>query len=323
MKSYKLIQYKTVLFGTIAAMLCLLRLQAFSQSFTAQLDRNKILLGEQIVLEIKIEDIPKQNYILKNWVQLPDSINHLFIVKKDIVDSIEVNGTLNLLQHITLTSFDSGKWALPLLNVSLHNVQTNKEIILTAFVDSIEVLPPDISHLTDYHDIKNIINVKATNNRFLSYIIYALIFLIVFALIWLFIKQTKRKTPSASTANIPAFEWANKRLDILEKEFSGNTLSNTEFYVQLNHIFREYIFKELHIPAMRLTTDELMIQLKLYLQKEEVRTAFFQACRLIDAVKFARYTSTKEQCQHTFTIIKQTIAFIHTQMQHIQKNYAY
>jgi hypothetical protein len=234
-----------------------------------------------------------------------------------------VNEAFNLLQHITLTSFDSGTWVLPPLTISLLNVHTNKEIVLTALVDSIAVLPPDIRNLTDYHDIKDIINVQAQNNHLPLYITYTLIFLVLATLVWLFIKRTKRKTQPSATNGISAFDWANKQLDILEKEFSKNTLSITDFYIQLNHIFREYIFKELHIPAMRLTTDELMIQLKLYLQKEEVRTPFFQACRLIDAVKFARYTSTEEQCRHTFAIIKQTIAFIHTQVQHIQKNYAY
>ena len=72
-----------------------------------------------------------------------------------------------------------------------------------------------------------------------------------------------------------------------------------------------------------MTSDELMILLKINLVKEEIRTRFYQTLRLADAVKFAKYLPLDEQDKEAINITKETIKFIEDSLSKIKKENAY
>ena len=90
---------------------------SFSQNISATIDREKILIGEQITLQLKAENITPQTQHITGWFSLPDSGNHIEVVKRSPIDTLNINGTTSYFQNITLTSFDSGNWQLPPLRI--------------------------------------------------------------------------------------------------------------------------------------------------------------------------------------------------------------
>ncbi|HRI22035.1 MAG TPA: hypothetical protein PLA68_13830, partial [Panacibacter sp.] len=141
-----------------AFMLILLCSLLFSFSANAQkvsliASRYKILIGEQVTLQLKAEGINTAKTFLQNWFTIADTANHLQVTERSTIDTIEINGLTTYLQKINITSFDSGNWKLPVMKLLLQERTTGKQIILQTDSLSIEVLPVDVSALIDYHEI--------------------------------------------------------------------------------------------------------------------------------------------------------------------------
>ncbi len=292
----------------------LLAAPSFSQTVTATIDRDKILLGEQVTLELKVQNINAGANPVVAWFNLPDTINHLEVVKRSPVDTLEVEGTTSYLQTIVFTSFDSGKWILPAMQLQLQN---NAAILKTDSF-AIEVLPVDVSNLQQYHELKDIIPVEVQTNWQRIAIIAALMIALAVAA-YLFINRKKKVKPAPSlTPKLSLFEDTIAQLEALGKE----ALPPIVFYTKLDAICRYYLQEQLYLRALHLTQDELTVQLNVYLQDQEVRIAFYQLLRLINAVKFAKYAPPAAQNRESISTAKATVQYIHYHLQRTTQQHA-
>jgi hypothetical protein len=163
-----------------------------AQKVSVAADRNKILLGEQIIVQLKAEDINPRTSFLQDWFTISDSADHIRIVKKEPVDTIEINGFATLFAKDTITSFDSGRWQITPSTIILQdNATVNKPLLKT---DSlvIDVLPVDVSGLTDYHALKDILDVEAKPDYTL-YIIIAGTVIVLAIVVWLLKKCSQKR----------------------------------------------------------------------------------------------------------------------------------
>ncbi len=87
-------------------------LSAGGQTVEVSLNRNSILIGEQISFGLKVK-LPSVGY--KANFSIPDSVVHFDIIRKDPLKAVKNESALE--QIITFTSFDSGKWYFPSLPV--------------------------------------------------------------------------------------------------------------------------------------------------------------------------------------------------------------
>src|SRR5436305_13065348 len=62
-----------------------------AQSVSASLDRDKILLGEQVTLQFNLGNVSNLTSFVASWPQLPDTLSHTEILKKGSIDTITVN----------------------------------------------------------------------------------------------------------------------------------------------------------------------------------------------------------------------------------------
>ena len=284
----------------------------FSQSASASLDRDKIVLGEQVTLELKADNINLQTSPLIKWFLLRDTGNHIEVVKRSPIDTLAVNGTLSYTQNITITSFDSGNWKLPLLQIIVQRDGTKKDT-LKANELALQVLPVDVSNLQQYHPMKDIIDVEVKPDY--SFIFYTIALVILLAVIlWFFLR--KKKKPAVKF--VPAqsiFETAIRQLEMLEADNPPTGV----FYARLDDICRYFIQHQSGIHALQLTSDELMVQLNAHLPGE-ARTQFYQLLRLISAVKFAKYQPDELQKSAAIITAKETVHHIyhHTQRSLLQ-----
>lgn len=301
--------------------LLLLVISAHSQTISASIDRNKILIGEQVTLQLKAEDINSRMSFLQSWFNISDTGSHLQVVKRNTIDTADVGGLTTYVQNITITSFDSGRWRLGPLQLILQDRTTGKQTTLKTDSVVLEVLPVDVSGMQNYHDIKDIIAVEAKPNYTL-YIAIVLSAIVLGLLVWLLIKSMKNKkeAPPKPVYKGTPLEHALQQIKELQSE---NLIAKHQvklFYTRLTDICRNYFSDQLQIRSAQATSNELMILIGVYLQSEKIRTPFFQFLRLADTVKFAKYTPSSEQNNEAVDIAIKTLehinALTHRKAQH-------
>lgn len=238
----------------------------------ASVDKNKILIGEHILLQLEA-DIPENEAIRFFSI---DSLAHFeFLAIEKIDTSNTSNGTV-LLQQIRLTSFDSGHWVIPPFVLD-EKIVTDSIPIDVGFTS-----PFDPNQ--EYHDVKDVIdvNVEEKEQWWWWYAVAGGLILLILLIYFL----TKKKVPKAVVvAPVNAYEEAMQDLEKLQ----NNKPAAKQYYSALVDIFRLYVARKKGISSLQKTTDDLVVQLRSLNMKKDGFDKLAQALRLSDFVKFAKY----------------------------------
>lgn len=278
------------------------------QTLTTAADRDKIVIGEQIRFTIKAEGIARSQHVI-NWADIPDTINHLEVVERGAIDTIDLADGVIYQQSVTLTSFDSGQWQIPAVQVHLRS-DDNKDSVLSSMPVTVNVVPVDISQLKDYHDIKEIVEVEDTSSKWIL-IGVALGTLISIIVVWMLArKKVKVMAPVASPINQNPADWALTALDDLQKKDLPSKGQVKEYYQQLTNVCREYFYMQLRQASLHQTTDEWMLSLQPLPIEKETKISFFQFIRLADSVKFAKYLPPAGEHEQSMKAARQMIVHV-------------
>lgn len=286
MKKFLIIQFLVILAGPGWIH------SAFSQSqpvINITANRNKVLLGEQI--EVKVQANVPANLQVSELFRLPDTLQHLEILQRSIIDSA-TDGTNRLYsQSFIITGFDSGTWAFPAATLKANNkTYRSKPLPIT-------IVPVQLTDST-YHDIREIIEVPPPKKEWWYWIAAALSAIALSILIWKWLKLRKQKQilPSAKPVNYAGIlQEALQKLQALQKEQLPEKGALTVYYSTLSNIIREFAQKRFGVNALQCTTDELLVQLHGVLGREQPGKLAEQL-RIADAVKFAKFRPGLDQC---------------------------
>ena len=259
----------------------------------ASADKNKILIGEPLLLTIQAE-IPEEAVI--KFIAI-DSIEHFEFLEKPTIDTSSTNSGTSIKGVYKITSFDSGHWLIPSFIIS--------DAVRTDTIP-VDVVFSDFNPNQEYHDIKDIIEVTPSEKK-IQWWWYAGggAILLVLLLLYLF-KKKKPGTVSSPEVTINPYEEAMKELEKLKKE----KIDSKQYHSQLTDIFRLYIFRKKGILSLQKTTDDLVVQLKgLNLDKNQF-DKLSQSLRLSDFVKFAKYIPTSEDDRAAFEDIRKSIIIL-------------
>jgi hypothetical protein len=291
----KLLKIYTSLLIAFVVVIC--NADSSAQTISAQVDREKIMIGEKILLTLKVEDVKPQHNIV-SWVDLPDTINHIEVVERGKIDTIKVDGVVNYQQVIHITSFDSGRWELPSINVQLSvaNPQLSTSPI------TIDVLPVDVSQLKDYHDIKEIVEVKDEKSKLIIILLIIITLIALAFVVWLIRRKRKvRLEVPQEEGNLQPLEWAMTELNKLQQENLPSKGLVKAFYQRMTDISRQYFYRQLRHSAIHQTSDEWMFSLQDMPVDNQTKTSFFQFIRLADTVKFAKYLPPAEEHEQSLS----------------------
>lgn len=215
----------------------------FSQ-VTTKVDTTTIRIGEQIRYQIIVNETEGVQF---SKLRL-DSLKKVEIVKSYKIDSLKNQ----LIKKYALTSFDSGRWVLPPQMVYIKN----KAFLTDSLIIDVATVAVDTLK-QPMHTIKTIKNEPYTFADYQNYFWGLLGLLLVIGVILYFVLKDK-PTLEERIAKIPPFELAKQRLKELDnkKLIKGNRIKL--YYVELTDIVRTFIEREMNIPALESTTDELM-----------------------------------------------------------------
>jgi hypothetical protein len=273
-----------------------------SQKVSTLLSKDKIVLGEQITLQVKVEGITKGD--IQQDFSFPDTVNHIEILK----DSVEDINSSTILHTLTLTSFDSGYWQLPSFKLLLTDQRT-----LTSDSLRITVLPVDVSGMQDYHDIKDILEVQPENNWWVIASIILLGLVSLFSLLWFMnYKPVAAPEKIISPSDLQKlYTDLLKRIAELETSEVTTKAAVTSVFDEASRSTRNFIDKVYRQDTASLTTGEFMLNQKEKLSNTETGNNFFQFLRLADAVKFAKYLPPAEETKAVFPVLRNVITEVY------------
>ncbi len=247
----------------------------------ATADKERIVIGEPFRLQLEVT-VPDNAPIA--WPGL-DSLPHFDWLEKGNVDTTSVPGLRTYRQSLTVTSFDSGMWAIPRLPFLVAGRKV--------FSDSIPIAVgyTRIDSLKDFHDIKDIIDIPNPFARWIGWIIVATT-LLSLALVFLFIRKKKWLKKLVQTFQQPRlapYEEAMQQLDELHRLHLSDAGAIKTYYSQLGEILRVYLLRRLAISSFAETSEELIRELRRQQLPLTTFDALAEALRMGDFVKFAKY----------------------------------
>jgi hypothetical protein len=60
-----------------------------AQNINASVDRNSILIGEQIKLVVTADNVDVKKHPIVQWAQIPDTFNHFEVIERSKIDTVK------------------------------------------------------------------------------------------------------------------------------------------------------------------------------------------------------------------------------------------
>ncbi|MBG7610918.1 hypothetical protein IU405_01480 [Polaribacter sp. BAL334] len=254
---------------------------AQSSMVNSQVETSSIRIGEQFQYKISVKET--ENVILPKLI-LGKGL--------EIIDSAKVDTINNMLiQKYVLTGFDSGAFYIPQQQVFVRN----QAYLTDSLLISVATVEIDTTKIKKY-PIKSI---KSEPYVFDDFKIYIFLLLAALAIIgfWIyyFVIRKRKVTEDKPTYKVlPPFEEAIYKLNELDSKLLWQNNQVKEYYSELTEIVRNYIERELQVPALEKTTDEIIGMLRDFQNANTIQTSKETIKKLkellqeADLVKFAK-----------------------------------
>ncbi len=252
-------------------------------TFTARLDTNYILIGQQTTLQFKATNIAENAQLL--WPAWPDTLSGLELLShtRDTLAQSD-NGTMTIVENLRLTSFDSGFVIIPefTLQVEQELLKTEPKILN---VGTVEVVANQ-----DYFDIKGPVDPPFDFWYWFKKLWYVSVILaIALALFfWFWMRKRKEKAQATEVPDLrtPAEKARDTLSEIREKRIWQNGHVKM-YYSQVSDAVRLYLEELHHVPAMEMVSDELLDAMDTRISAE-AHTVLRHMLKEADMVKFAK-----------------------------------
>ena len=246
----------------------------------AEIDTTNIRIGEQFQLKISVAET--QNVIIPK-IQLKGL---------EVIDSTRIDTIKNsLIRRYILTGFDSGAFYIPQQQIFVKN----QAFLTDSLLINIATIAIDTAKVKKF-PIKSIKKEPYTFDDFKIYIylILAILAIIGFWIYWFVIRKRKETEDAPTYRTLPPFEEAILRLNELDEKLLWQNNKIKEYYSELTEIVRGYIERELKVPALENTTDEVLAMIKDFKNADSIETSKETIKKLkdllqeADLVKFAK-----------------------------------
>ena len=246
----------------------------------AEIDTTSIRIGEQFQLKISVDET--QNVIIPK-IQLKGL---------EVIDSTRIDTIKNsLIRRYILTGFDSGAFYIPQQQIFVKN----QAFLTDSLLINIATIAIDTLKVKKF-PIKSIKKEPYTFDDFRIYIylILAILAIIGFWIYWFVIRKRKETEDAPTYRTLPPFEEAILRLNELDEKLLWQNNKIKEYYSELTEIVRGYIERELKVPALENTTDEVLAMIKDFKNLDSIETSketikkLKDLLREADLVKFAK-----------------------------------
>ncbi|WP_116107185.1 hypothetical protein [Lewinella sp. IMCC34191] len=276
----------------------LLPLQHFAQQSTnrtvnarAELARKEIVLGDQIFLTVNVSAPPGTEVFPISPEQIAEA-EGLEVIQAEQLRVVAENPERLLEQRFTITSFDTGYVSVPPLAVFFEGANGVRDTTFTTDL-RLTVRGAVVSDEEDIMPIKPII--EEPRNLLDYWWVFAILAVVAifFGVREYRCRQTREAPPPPPPP--PPHEVALGQLDVLEGERLWQSGQTDAYYVRLTRILRTYLEARFGIPALEMTTRQIVTALdtRQGLNREQ-RSELSELLQLSDLVKFAKATPAED-----------------------------
>lgn len=277
---------------TILYLFILISTAVFSQEkpvVKAAVDTTAIRIGEQF--EYKILVNATKDVIIPKL----ENLKGLEVVESKKLDTLKKQ----LIKKYIITGFDSGAFYIPQQQIFIRQklFLTDSLLIHVATVKTDTIKQP-------LFPIKSIAKEPYRFDDFLPYFWYVLLGLVLIGLlIYYFVKKKKTTDVEEQVPLLAPLDEAIEKLHQLDEKLLWQNNKVKEYYSELTAIVRAYIERQLNIPAMESTTDELVASLFDFNEIKTIDTSKETIAKLkgllqeADLVKFAKSTPMAEEIE--------------------------
>ncbi len=263
----------------------------YSQKVSVATDTTNIRIGEQFLFKIVIKDTAN--------VIFPEKLENL--TKLEVVKDVKIDTFKNsLIKKYLMTGFDSGAFYIPSQQIFIKNrAYLSDSVLINVATVSVDTTKQKM------FPIKSIQSEPLVYDDFKPYLMWVVLALLLIGLLIYYLKTRKKPEIKEieSINTLPPFEEALEKLQELDNKLLWQNNEIKKYYSELTEIVRVFIEKELEIPALEITTFELVSLLSDYnnpkninITKETVRklNALLQEA---DLVKFAKSTPLSHEIE--------------------------
>ncbi len=300
---------------TLTASLVLLLNATYAQiEVYANIEKNSIKIGEQTKIKLKVKYNKKK---LKtdtfDWPALEDTLKkEIEIVSISKIDTVIENPNLpyEITQNrqLVITCFDSGAYIIKPFKFILNNDTTNfkQSQPLNLYVNSV----PTNTNAASVKDIKGPFDEPFDWRWYLNYAYGFLICIITGGIIFYLYQRYQKNKPKPivpETQKIPPHIIALEQLEKIKQEAIWKHNKIKEYYSEITDAIRLYIEGRFKVPALELTTDEILKIFKPQVIDSDSKAKLMQILQLADFVKFAKQIPI--EAEHSITL-ENAISFV-------------
>ena len=292
----------------ITSILSLLPLETFSQEtvrvLSHQVVPDDITIGDPVQLRLRIE-ADEDLHIYLDPIDESEQ-QHLEIDKpqvKQIKSERSPIGKARYEVTYPLRAFAIGKHSLPPITIKYTSAEGHSESIQTSAY-LFEVRSVKSPGATEMKGIKDPWSVPP--NWFLYVSVVLLMIVVVGALVFLYLRRRVRSIDFQSEV-VPQRQPHETAYEQLNQIEGRNWVAQGEmriYHTEISHVIRQYLAARYHIPALEMTTQELLDRLQPEDIPKELVRQFFTNC---DLVKFARYSPTKPEAHERMDEARQIV----------------
>ncbi|MCO5274130.1 MAG: hypothetical protein M9900_04325 [Flavobacteriales bacterium] len=263
----------------------------------ATLDSSSILIGQQAHVTLSVDYRADHGAVNIQWPQIGDTLTG----KVPVLHDSHVDTILPDKQHdpflfkqvrtLTITSWDSGYWAIPPFRFTI-NGDTLETAALLLTVNTVAV---DTTQA--FRDIKEIYTLPFSLVDWLrehwpwiaggiaAVAILAALFIVLY-------KRARRPKPVAPPPPVqPLHVRTLLALEALQQQQLWQQGRTKAYYIGLTEILRSYVEERFQVPALEQTTDEILASLRMSAMPRGQQEQLAPLLRLADMVKFAKWST--------------------------------
>ncbi len=263
------------------------------------IDTADIKIGEQIQYKISVN---RTGRVIFPKLQL-DSLGKIEVVESLPVDTLKDTYE----KRYVLTSFDSGQYTIPKQQVLINN----KSFYTDSLLVSVATVKVDTLKQQMF-PIKAIKSEPKTFDDYKPMLWWILLILAIIATALYFIFRKKEKKEEVVVFVAPIQEALQRLKELDEKQLLQQNKIKI-YYSELTDIVRTYIEKDIYIPALESTTNELIETIndfnessKLGISKETIQQ-LKEVLQSADMVKFAKSQPIVEEIKAHRTVAERIL----------------
>ncbi len=268
-------------------------LQAQEVVAWSKIDSSSIMIGQQVNMELGI-NLPEQYKV--SWPLILDTLSaNIEVLKQGKIDTIKQNGALRLIQQLTITSFDSGYFAIPSQEFKFANAQDTAVKTTSTGDLYLQVYVPEVDTSQAIKPIVGPIAEPYTFSEVLPWILFGLLVVVLIVLLVMYLKRRRQKQPlfeRRQKPELPPHVLAINKLEELRLAKVWQSGKLKQYHSELTDIIREYLDNRYHFDAPEMTSDEILEILRKEQVNKEILSKISGVFFLSDMVKFAKAQPT-------------------------------